>query len=186
MLRTPVIAFIVLVCSIILVQVDYCDTFPVAAAPEGYEGGSDYLVLEEDDDEFPAESIAFLRSMAQSFRAGFARTLSQSGAPIPTDGDGVSPAGSENDDVGGDVAKQATGGGGQVMTYIQTIMDGFKSLGKSIRDMFMQIASLGGQRLANRVQKRMDRWVSQAPAAASGLAQQAQSAGEGASARKPF
>ncbi len=164
MFRTSVIAFIVLVCSIVLFQVDYCDTFPIAAAPEGFEGGSDYLVLEEDDDEFPAESIAFLRSMAQSFRGGFAQTLS--GAPIPTDG--ISPAGSENDDGGGDVAKQAAGGGGQVMMYIQTIMNGFKSLGKSIRDMFMQIATLGGQRLANRVQKRMDRWSSRAPAAASG------------------
>lgn len=52
-----------------VVELEARSTQTKSAGPVGiYEGGADYLPLEEDDEEFPEESIRMLRTMAASFR----------------------------------------------------------------------------------------------------------------------
>lgn len=148
---------------------------PVAITEPKQNAGADYLALEEDDEEFPEESMAVLRQMAQSFRSGLASALTQGGA-------GAEAAGGE----GGEEAKEESPMV-LVMKYVTQIFAGFQSMRKGFSDMFQQIATAGGQQLANRIQKRLGKWVQQGTGQLSGLAQQAQGAlGGAASSTRPF
>lgn len=147
-----------------MVQIKVIALEPVPSAAVGNSkagnvlGGSDYLPLEEDDEEFPEESIQFMRSMAKSFRSGFAESLTKVAAPSA---DSLGGESGDNEEISGTEAKES--GSSQIFKYLEQIMEGFRAMRKSMSDMFQQIATLGGQRLAKRLERRMSTWTKQVP-----------------------